>query len=385
MLPEKRKNVKPKFRDMKVTIREKELKDGRFSLYLDIYFEGERDYKTLGLYITKKRKDSKADNDTVELAEKIKIKIERELLNDKYKFSGNSKINIIEYVEQLLTEKNYYHWPGFYRYLKIWLNGNSLRIVKITKEMLLEFQNLLLSNVSNNTAFDYMSCFRYTLNKAAIDDIIPFSPYTKIPKDKRLKKIKPEIEWLSTDDLEVLVNTPLRKLSPDMRHIILFSCFSGLRWGDVSRLKWSEVVNLNGTEVLNFEQRKINERTYIPLSGQCKQILEARRLLNEGETESIYVFPNMYAEHNRESNKICGKVNYRLKQWVEKAGIDKNIHFHCTRHTFAVMLLEHGEDIFTVQKLLGHKNVITTERYLHLVDELKIDAVQNLPKLRQAS
>jgi site-specific recombinase XerD len=71
-----------------------------------------------------------------------------------------------------------------------------------------------------------------------------------------------------------------------------------------------------------------------------------------------------------------------LKQWVLKAGITKHITFHCARHTFATMLLTYGTDIYTASKLLGHKEIRTTQIYAKIVDAKKEDAVNALPGIK---
>ena len=58
------------------------------------------------------------------------------------------------------------------------------------------------------------------------------------------------------------------------------------------------------------------------------------------------------------------------------AGITKNITFHCSRHTFATLQLEHGTDIYTVKDMLGHTNVRTTQIYGHIVDPSKRKAAE---------
>ena len=63
------------------------------------------------------------------------------------------------------------------------------------------------------------------------------------------------------------------------------------------------------------------------------------------------------------------------------AKIEKDFTFHCTRHTFAVLLLNSGTDIYTVSKLLGHRELQTTQIYAHLLDEKKQQAVSNISNL----
>ncbi len=70
--------------------------------------------------------------------------------------------------------------------------------------------------------------------------------------------------------------------------------------------------------------------------------------------------------------------NLRLKQWVMRAGISKEISFHCFRHTFATLQLMHGTDIFTVSKMLGHRHLKTTQIYAQVVDSRKMEAANRV-------
>ena len=61
--------------------------------------------------------------------------------------------------------------------------------------------------------------------------------------------------------------------------------------------------------------------------------------------------------------------NLKLQQWMLNAGITKNITFHCARHTYATLQLTLGTDIYTVSKLLGHKELRTTQIYAKVIDD----------------
>lgn len=67
-----------------------------------------------------------------------------------------------------------------------------------------------------------------------------------------------------------------------------------------------------------------------------------------------------------------------LKDWLEDAGIGKHITFHCFRHTNATLLLDSGTDIYTVSKMLTHRNVATTQIYTDVMDKNKRKATESL-------
>jgi integrase len=68
-----------------------------------------------------------------------------------------------------------------------------------------------------------------------------------------------------------------------------------------------------------------------------------------------------------------------LTKWLAEAKIDKtNFTFHCLRHTYATLQLALGTDIFTLMKMLGHKSIKSTMRYLHLLDVLKKETTNKI-------
>lgn len=71
-------------------------------------------------------------------------------------------------------------------------------------------------------------------------------------------------------------------------------------------------------------------------------------------------------------------VQYPLKKWIKDAGVDKSITFHCFRHTFATLQIASGTDIFTVSKMLTHKNVSTTQIYAELINEKKLESASKI-------
>ena len=71
-------------------------------------------------------------------------------------------------------------------------------------------------------------------------------------------------------------------------------------------------------------------------------------------------------------------TNHPLKDWIRAAGIKKHITFHCFRHTYASLQIEMGTDAFTVQKLLAHKTIGTTEIYTRHADPKRREAADKI-------
>ena len=70
--------------------------------------------------------------------------------------------------------------------------------------------------------------------------------------------------------------------------------------------------------------------------------------------------------------------NKQIKSWVKSAGIDKEITFHCFRHTFATLLLSKGVNIYVISKLLLHKNIKTTAVYAKVIDKDKRSSLMSV-------
>jgi integrase len=142
---------------------------------------------------------------------------------------------------------------------------------------------------------------------------------------------------------------------------------TGLRLSDVKKLKWSDVSKLDGLWRITFHQQKTKGLQYYDISEQARELL--------GEQIS------------NEQNLIFGKlgkndiVNQHLKNLCSVAGINKHITFHCARHTFAMLQLSHGTEIYTLQKLLGHSSINNTVKYLKMLDDKSRTAAKVIPKI----
>lgn len=146
--------------------------------------------------------------------------------------------------------------------------------------------------------------------------------------------------------------------------LAIFSALTGMRWSDINLMKWEDIIETPSGWVYKFRQAKTKGIEYLPISKQAISTL--------GERKKGRVFEGL---------KYSAWMNLKLAQWAMRAGITRHITFHSARHTFATLQLSNGTDIYTVSKLLGHRELKTTQLYAEVIDQKKVDAVNNFPEL----
>ena len=172
--------------------------------------------------------------------------------------------------------------------------------------------------------------------------------------------------YLTIDEVKKLAQTECEY--PQIKAAFLFSCLTGLRRSDVLRLRWGDVYQQGDFTRIIFKQKKTAGQEYLDITA------EAVELMGERGNPDDYVFTDIHSPS-------C--TNNTIKLWVAKAGINKDITFHCARHTFATMMLDLGTDIYTVSKLLGHRLLSTTQIYAKVLDKNKQAAVAGIPSILQ--
>jgi integrase len=370
---------------MGIHLRQRKGNAGKVSLYLDIYHKGKRWYEYLDIFIADTKKLSKEDKDKLALAESIRTQREYAMILDKQGGGiPNKKLkdgDFIAYHVSVGETKKSRQWGGSVRALTDFAKGIPVPFPEVTVKWLLEFQKFLLGRVSNNTALHYMLTLSYSLARAERDGVIARNPFMMIRKEEKLKMRKTLPKYLTLEELRLLANAE-SKVKPEVRAAFLFSCFSGLRWGDMSLLRWLQMKQVTtgdgeGYTALELQIRKTDTPLTVPLPVQAMKILnEQRELQKDGKD---FVFP--WCSDKPEARIRNKEANVMLKTWAKDAGLTKRLHFHMARHTFATMTLEHGADLYTVSKLLGHSKITTTTIYAKVVDDMKKKAVMGLPTL----
>ena len=382
-----------------VRIRFKQLSNGNQSIYLDYYtgdvirkenyVGGKRKYEFLKLYLIPERtREDKAKNEaTLALAKAIQSKRIVEVQNDAHGFqnTNKSRVNLLDYLENIGKQsaeqgsRNYARTVlNTVRALKLF-RGDYIAFRDVDKEFLSEFTDYLRQmpkaskygvlktggRLSANSVVSYYGTLRTAINRAYKEGIITVNPTKEFDFASKVRQEPSRREYLTIDELKTLINTECRH--EIVKRAFLFSCLCGLRVSDIRKLRWCDLQRSGGRVRIEITMQKTKEPLYLPISDEALKWLPERGEANDSD----FIFPLTHE----------GTVNDTLQHWAKVAGITKHISFHVARHTHATMMLTLGADLYTVSKLLGHKNIATTQIYAKIVDKKKEEAIGLIPNL----
>ena len=382
-----------------VRIRFKQLSNGNQSIYLDYYtgdvirkenyVGGKRKYEFLKLYLIPERtREDKAKNEaTLALAKAIQSRRIVEVQNDAHGFqnTNKSRVNLLDYLENIGKQsaeqgsRNYARTVlNTVRALKLF-RGDYIAFRDVDKEFLSEFTDYLRQmpkaskygvlktggRLSNNSVVSYYGTLRTAINRAYKEGIITVNPTKEFDFASKVRQEPSRREYLTLDELKTLINTECRH--EIVKRAFLFSCLCGLRVSDIRKLRWCDLQRSGGRVRIEITMQKTKEPLYLPISDEALKWLPERGEANGSD----FIFPLTHE----------GTVNDTLQHWAKVAGITKHISFHVSRHTHATMMLTLGADLYTVSKLLGHKNIATTQIYAKIVDKKKEEAIGLIPNL----
>ncbi|MCM1722601.1 tyrosine-type recombinase/integrase [Bacteroides ovatus] len=224
----------------------------------------------------------------------------------------------------------------------------------MNSDFLLLFENHMSYDrqLATNTIARHMKVIKRYINVARKKEIIlkdPFLNYT-------IRSEETHREALSEKELEQLEQYRLQNEADEVLNAFLFSCYTGLRYSDIRNITKQDIYSINRKKWLIVKMHKTNIEVRIPVST----IFDGKALLLSKSIPrsrgKLFLL-----ESNQKTNRI-------VKSILKRVGIKRNISFHVGRHTFATLLIYRGVNITTVQKLLGHKSVKTTQVYSAVTD-----------------
>ena len=428
-----------------VRLREKPLKDGVKSLYLDIYQDGQRHYEYLKLYINPgtdpiTRKKNKAAMDAARVIQaKRLVEIQSGVAN--IMTADKRKIRFVDYYNEYYNTRpnisDKYKASASYALYR-WINfaGEDVLLSKITPEMLIEFGKYL-GTVHNMYRSRKVKIFPgegreggYIPTKEAEDLIWELSCHQKKSYNTISRETGIEIGTIGYIHRRLLSGGKELPLTDATIHAY-FKFVTAV----LNKASSKGLIAVNPVAALEMRERpqgQSPERTFLSLDEvsrlidtpctaypilknmflfacftglRCSDVkaLTWKKVDNNmiGTTmqktqKAIYIPISNNARRWLPKRGSAGPedkvftgyptintVCRTIDKWAKNAGIDKHVTFHIARHTFATLSLEYGADLYTVSKLLGHQRITTTQIYAKIVDKKKEEAVNLIPDLKK--
>lgn len=228
---------------------------------------------------------------------------------------------------------------------------------ELTSDFIREFDFFLRidKECTHNTVWVYtmpvLSLIDVAIKKGLIKDN-PFDEY-------KISMEETDRSYLLKEDVQKLMLLALSKPRYELvRDLFIFSCFTGLSFVDIKKLKWSNIQSFfDGHQWIISRRKKSDVASNVRLMEIPKHIIEKYR----GVTRNDFIFPVP-------SNPTC---NRHVNKLIAEAGIitEQKVTFHTARHTFATMFMTEGIPLESLSKMMGHKNISTTQIYAKITSQ----------------
>lgn len=253
-------------------------------------------------------------------------------------------------------------------FLKWKFNATDIDIQELNYEFVTELEYWLkaVQGCSHNTAIKYVSNIKKIVNICLKNGWLDKDPFLGYRMNKR------EIirDVLSEEEIQIISEKQFTTNRLEVvRDIFMFSCYTGLAYADVKKLKRHEITKgIDGEQWIFTQRKKTETPTRIPLLPPAVRILQKyeNHPLCDNRDELLPISSNQ-------------KMNAYLKEIADVCSIHKKMTFHTARHTFATTItLTNGVPIETVSKMLGHRNLKTTQHYAKIIDKKVSEDMQAL-------
>lgn len=377
------------------------MKNGGSSLFLDYSIDGVRYKEYLHMYIKPEqtRIDKLQNAETMKTAQAMKAKRIVDLQNGLSGFSTKQvkDLTLVDFLQHQIDEyakQGKTEYAHTIRKIQSWFKkyGHRVALRQVDKDYILNFfafakkgipeqdkkerekqrsGNLvgrrmnLADGLSDGTISTYYSTLGTLFNNAVREHLLNKNPLRDMSAAEKPKRPESEREFLTMAEVQKMINT--RCGNENVKNAFLFACFTGLRLGDIEDLTWIMIRETSSGREVATRMNKTRQFVYVPLSENAQSFLP-----KYGDRKGkVFVLPSR------------NEINSGVQHWVKRAGIKKHITFHCSRHTYATLLLTYGADIYTVSKLLGHSSVTHTQVYAKIIDKKRREAVELIPDCRQ--
>lgn len=259
------------------------------------------------------------------------------------------------------SQSTYDKYKVVYNHLSEFIQLRYLRtdmaFKELTSDFIREFDFYLRidKECTHNTVWVYTMPVLRMVELAMKKGMIRNNPF----EDYEITMKETDRGFLLKEDVEKVMLCSLPKPKYELvRDLFVFSCFTGLSYADIKKLKRSNIQNFfDGHQWIISRRKKTDVSSNVRLLEIPKKIIEKYL----GTTKDEFVFPIP-------SNATC---NAHVLKIMEAAGVvtEQKVTFHTARHTFATMILTAGASLESVQKMMGHTNITTTQIYAKILNE----------------
>ena len=230
----------------------------------------------------------------------------------------------------------------------------SMTFADLSPRLVADFEGYLHDlGLKLNTVAKQMKVFRRYVNVAIDEELLTSDPFRKWHSrseptskqaltERQLKKWELWCAESSGTEEEQLVG-----------RAFLFSCYTGLRYSDVKAVHWQDIRTVGRQKWLVLRMQKTKVEVRVPLSkmfgGKAIGLIDTRGRL----------FPDL---------PVNSRSNVLVKRIAKHLHIRKHLSFHCARVTCATILIHRGVPVTTIQQILGHRSLVTTQGYAHVLD-----------------
>ena len=266
------------------------------------------------------------------------------------------KTRLVEFGEMLsfrdVTSENIYKWDAWLHQLNKF-QSNALNLSSIPSK-----------KISDAAVYNYHKNLKAILNRAIRLEKIDFNPYDRLRGEFRRGDVE-RLEYLTDEEMQAIESLhPVHGTQMAVtRDLFVFQMHTGLSYADTQAFDFSKYSKINGKWCTINERVKTGVQYVIQLSDECVRILKS---------------------YNWQLPTIGNaKYNKCLKTLAIAAGIDKNLHSHLARHSFATMMTASGAPIQNVSRMLGHANITQTMRYAKVKPESIFDDFNKIRKKKK--
>ena len=308
----------------------------------------------------RKREVLKTDN--TKIAQKILMKREVEVFEDKYLDKRkDGKIPFKDLAQKaldFLLERRKAHIFFKVVICKLVREFGRMYVCQLTPAEITKYQSRRATEVSKSTVNRELAVLKRIFSLGIKWSLITSNPVKQVEfyKEPRIR-----IKYLTEEQIQSL----LSHCAGTLKMIVKTALLTGMRKEEILGLKWGDIDFTNNLIIL--DKTKNDEIREIPISPELRDLFWN---MSSGKSADSPVFTKL-------DGTRYADIRTPYQTALRKAGID-NFRFHDLRHTFASQMVMAGVDILTVKELLGHKDISMTLRYAHLAPKHKADAIMRL-------